>query len=262
MIGLITPTGARKNQIEMCHRWMQRQTYTGEVLWVIVDDCEPVTTTDIGINFGDNWTVEKIYPKPLWRPGTNTQGRNISVGINRMLEMIDEKEIQAIFIIEDDDYYKPQYLERMVAHLGNYKALGETHTIYYNVFWRRFVINTNTAHVSLFQLCFTPDLLPIFRTCYGERFIDYVFYNKLYQRGYRESCKFFREGNLAVGMKGIPGRGGIGAGHKDMGGMALDADMRWLTNIIGEDAKQYERYYGAYGLPRKPLFNSNRIRKR
>ncbi len=262
MIALITPTGYRKHQIELCHRWMQKQTYTGEVLWVIVDDCEPVTTTDIGINFGDNWTVEKVYPKPLWRPSTNTQGRNISVGINRALDMIDEKEIEAFFIIEDDDYYKPQYLERMMCHLGDRKIVGETHTVYYNAFWRRYCVNQNGSHVSLFQMAFKPELLPVFRSCYNEKFIDYIFYRKLNERGFKKDEKFFREGNLAVGIKGIPGRGGIGAGHKDMAGMLPDPEMKYLKSIIGDDAKQYERYYGANGVPRKPLFTNSRIRKR
>jgi len=257
MIALITPTGFRRQQIELCNKWMRRQTYTGEVLWLIIDDANPVTTEKVGLNFPDNWTIEKIYPKPAWKPGWNTQGRNISEGVNRLPE-----DIEAIFIIEDDDYYKPQYLERMMFHLGDNLAIGETHTIYYNVFWRRYFVNPNVTHVSLFQLCFRPELLPVFRSCYNEQFIDFIFYQRLYERGFKKQIGFFREGNLAVGIKGMPGRGGIGAGHKRMAGFIQDVNLRYLKSIIGDNVKEYERYYGISNNVRKPLFVKQGIRKR
>lgn len=47
MIVLITPTGARKNQFELCMRWMLRQTYQGNVVWIIVDDPVPVTAVPV-----------------------------------------------------------------------------------------------------------------------------------------------------------------------------------------------------------------------
>jgi hypothetical protein len=110
MIALITPTGGRPDQIDLCDIYMHRQNYTGKVVWVIVDDCEPRTTDAIGVGMPPNWTVIKCYPNPIWRPGTNTQGRNISVGINTILTNYKKEEIRGFFIIEDDDYYKSFYL--------------------------------------------------------------------------------------------------------------------------------------------------------
>ena len=43
MIALITPTGARERQIQLCAQWMKQQTYTGDVTWIIVDEAIPVT---------------------------------------------------------------------------------------------------------------------------------------------------------------------------------------------------------------------------
>jgi hypothetical protein len=55
----------------------------------------------------------------------------------------------------------------------------------------------------------------------------------------------FNEGNLAIGMKGMAGRGGIGAGHKrDLFGRTghEDRNMIWLRSQIGEDISLYLKY--------------------
>ena len=257
MIALITPTGARPNQIEMCRHFMQRQTYTGTVVWIITDDCQPRTTDHITNDFREGWTVIKLYPHPPWRPGMNTQARNIEEGINCLLINYAAADIEAIFIIEDDDYYRPIYLERMMARLQNYKVLGEMNTIYYNVLYRTYFVNRNTSHSSLFQVAIRPEMVPLFASCYHEKFIDFKFYEKLHAQEYvrRGEVGFFNENNLAVGIKGIIGRGGIGAGHGKLMNMLPDPHMNWLqTQIPIEDAKLYEGYYRNNGQSQHLLF--------
>jgi len=135
-IVLITPTGARKDQFELCVRWMKNQTYTGAVTWIIIDDAVPVTTDIITEDFRENWTIIKTYPEPTWEVGQNTQERNTKAGLETMRNNCDLENIEAIFIIEDDDYYKPYYLEKMMMAKQNYWIWGETNTIYYNVVHR------------------------------------------------------------------------------------------------------------------------------
>ena len=245
MIALITPTGARIAQFQLCAKFMQRQTYKGEVTWIIVDDAYPVTTEIVGAGFKDNWTIIKVFPFPSWNNGENTQTRNISSGIDTLLENYKMVEIEAVFMIEDDDYYRANYLERMMDRIQPFKVLGEMNTIYYNVYFRRFFINRNTSHVSLFQLAFKADMIPLFATCYNERFIDFKFYEKLHAESYvrKGQVGFFNENNLAIGMKGMPGRGGIGAGHGRQMNMLLDQNMNYLTKLIQNDAQLYARYY-------------------
>lgn len=232
MICLITPTGSRQDQIDLCAYFMNRQTYKGEVVWIIVDDCLPRTTifTD-----NKNWTVIKVYPQPFWEVGQNTQGRNIAAGIDTLLSL--EKDIEGIFIIEDDDYYKPEYLERMMLRLKGFDIAGEKNTIYYNALFRRYVTNPNTAHSSLFQTAFSVDAIPILKSCYSHRFIDCEFWRKVSNKN------LFNENNLAIGIKGLPGRAGIGAGHKGQLNMKDDKDLSYLKSLINEDYKFYERYY-------------------
>lgn len=258
MIYLITPTGSRPQQIQHCADWMRAQTYTDEVTWIIIDDCLPVTTDFITENFRD-WKIIKIYPKPTWQRGMNTQGRNISAGIDIVSRLATEEDI--IFIIEDDDYYKPIYLERMIIRMGNYKLIAETNTIYYNVITRSFADNCNKQHASLFQIAFKPSLIPFFIQCLQAKFIDCTFFSIVN----KSLINLFHDGTLAVGIKGIPGRGGIGAGHS-LGFMHNnDSGLLALKSIIGEDAEKYRNYYNGnpirtqYNRPnRYPLFKARR----
>jgi len=236
---LITPTGGRPNQISLCAYFMKRQTYPGKIVWIIVDDCLPRTTDAISDD-RPNWTIIKVYPTPPWQPNQNTQGRNIATGINTLFTTYKREEIKGIFIIEDDDYYKPVYLDRMVPRLNGFQATGERNTIYYNVYYRTYFTNPNLGHASLFQTAFSIDALPIFSGCINEKFIDMIFWSRL------TKVNLFNDGNLSIGIKGIPGRYGIGAGHTRLRNMPQDQDWRILTQLIGmEDARLYMPYYGS-----------------
>jgi hypothetical protein len=247
MIALITPTGSRAFQFNLCVKWMQNQTYKGDVVWIIIDDCYPVTTNKVGENFKDCWTIIKVYPTPIW-DGHNTQARNIEAGLKVLTENYGPADIEGIFIIEDDDYYRPVYLERMMANFGDYSLIGERNTIYYNVYYRKWITNPNTAHASLFQTAFKYEAIPAFRESFYHKFIDCVFWTKVIRRN------LFYENDLAIGIKGLPGRGGIGAGHSKSFSMNSDGNMVYLKSKIGEDAKQYEGCYGDSSQSQHRLF--------
>jgi hypothetical protein len=253
MIVLITPTGSRKDQFSLCADWMKNQTYDREVLWIIVDDAYPITTNNVNGDFRKNWDVCKIYPKPRWT-GQNTQARNIRAGFDEMQKLCNMKEVEAIFIIEDDDYYRPIYLARMMQMKQGYWAFGETNTIYYNVTYRMYMVNANRQHASLFQTAFTPDLLPHFRNNLHHKFIDAGFW-----QGCPRQLLFF-DNYLSVGIKGMPGRGGIGAGHRWFRNMSRDIEMRYLKHIIGEnDAKKYAGYYRDSGSTQYDILTKKRL---
>lgn len=243
MIVLITPTGGRPYQFHLCQLWMKRQTYTGKVAWIIVDDCEPTSTNIVKADFRPDWTIIKVFPKPYWAFSQNTQARNISAGIRIMLDTFNKKDIEAVFIIEDDDFYKAHYLEKMMPRIAGHTAAGEINTIYYNVFYKRYVVNGNTTWSSLFQTAFTLEALPVLEECYTEKFIDYVFFRKL------TNINLFKDGTLSVGMKGQAGRYGIGAGHQRTMNMIEDHNWEYLIKLIGEeDAKYYNGYHSCINL--------------
>lgn len=237
MIALVTPTGARPEPFNICSKLMERQTYSGKVLWVIVDDANPITTDVVTPEFRDGWEIIKLYPEPLWSPGMNTQSRNMRVGVT---EAFDNPDVTAVFIIEDDDYYKPMYLDEMMKRLNGYWAIGETNTIYYNVSNRTVVQNNNLKHSSLFQTALTREALPYMAESYDDNWIDSGFWS----RTPKNKVSLISANNLSVGIKGMPGRGGIGNGHKENRGCPTDVSLNYLTKLIGhEDTELYARYY-------------------
>lgn len=230
MIALITPTGARAKQIRFCANYMKRQNYTGEVLWIVVDDALPRTSeiipaekeyliSDNGLidvssldnheKFRNDWGVVKLYPVPVWEAGQNTQARNLQAGITFLKTL--KADVDAIFIIEDDDWYGENYLKEMTARLKGFDVVGETKTIYYNVADHTVRPNHNTNHASLFQTGFTPTVLPLFENILhnSSRFIDMDFFRAC--RG--KKVNLLNNVRFSVGMKGMPGRPGIGVGH-------------------------------------------------
>ena len=227
MIALITPTGGRPDQIALCERWMKNQDYKGEVLWILVDDCETKTIENIK---RDGWSIKRLYPLPLWQPGQNTQGRNISVGINYIKTL---PNIEAVFIIEDDDYYKPTYLTIMMDKLNGYDIAGELYTIYYNVRLRAWLRNGNIYWSSLFQTAFKPSVIPTLERLFHQKYIDCHLFPAV------ERKNMFTGDDFGVGIKGQNGRGGIGSGHKELASYQPDPLGIKLFELIGEDVKYY-----------------------
>jgi hypothetical protein len=230
MIALLTPTGGRERQIRLCARWMEKQTYSGKVLWVIVDDCMPRTTDFITDSFRPGWTVVKCYPSPAWKEGDNTQYRNMEAGL-KVIE--NTGGIDTVFIIEDDDYYSSPYLEEMVKRMGNYGVVGEANTIYYNVNVPGWLRNRNDRWSSLFQTAFSPSVIPVFSRMQRFKFIDINLF-----RVVQNQLLFNLERPLSIGIKGQPGRAGIGGGHTG-GNYILDSKYEKLRELIGDDYRYY-----------------------
>ena len=233
MIVLITPTGGRPRQFNLCCNWMRNQTYTGKVLWIVVDDCRPCITGNIE-SFPDNWTIVKKYPLPIWHTGNNTQSRNLKIGIN-IVKSLPKEQVEAIFIIEDDDYYSPAYLEKMMVKLKGYTVAGEIYTMYYHIGERKYHGDANKIHTSLFQTAFTVDAIPAFEMSYGKKYIDIEFFTHV------KNANLFPREDLAIGIKGMPGRGGIGGGHRRNSYRGSpDNDFSRLKDFIGDDYKYYK----------------------
>lgn len=236
MIVLITPTGGRPDQIRLCAEFMNDQDYQGDVLWIVVDDCLPRTTDFLMDDFGRDWEIAFVYPDPPWKQGDNTQGRNIGEAIKLIRHVVEDNDVEGIFIIEDDDYYSPGYLTSMLRHLKGYDLAGETHTIYYTVKYRGWFMNQNAQHSSLFQIAFTPKVIDDLESVLHYKYIDIYFCQSV------QNKNLFRDGNLAVGIKGLPGRGGIGNGHGNLTSYEKDYDLKQLIKFIGKHAASYVKY--------------------
>jgi len=146
--------------------------------------------------------------------------------------------------MEDDDWYSPHHVADIVRRLETHDAVGCSIQRYYNVAVRKWAMMQNKGS-SLCQTGFRYDLLPLFvecvATCWrGDRKgIDAEFWRRLHwQSNGRVQC--FDDRLDVVGIKGMPGRKGIGVGHDPTwGGWTDDPDMTKLVEWIGEDAEVY-----------------------
>lgn len=225
MLTLLTATGGRPVAWAICQRLMARQDYTGPVRWVIVDDGpEPQP-----MNFQrDGWELQVIRRAPYWEPGQNTQSRNLLAG----LEAIQDDE--RVVVIEDDDYYAEDWLTCVSEQLSRAELVGECSARYYNVQARKARQMKNTRHASLCSTAMRGKALKTFRNAclLSPKFIDLVLWK-------RHPSRHLFGGHRVVGIKGLPGREGIGVGHRDDFNGTCDLDGALLEKWIGEDANLY-----------------------
>lgn len=226
MLTLLTATGARPQAWAICERLMARQDYAGPVRWVIVDDGpepQPVSFQRAA------WELIVIRPAPFWRTGQNTQARNLLKGLPAVGAS------DRLVICEDDDWYAPDWLTHVAGQLERAELVGEQRARYYNIALRRGRQLSNTHHSSLCSTAMRGSALEAFRRSCGQqpKFID------LHLWRHARSRHLF-SGHRVVGIKGLPGRGGIGMGHRNNFSGVDDRDGALLREWIGEDARLYQ----------------------
>jgi hypothetical protein len=207
-------------------RWMSRQTYTGPVHWIIVDDGpQPQDVPPPR----DGWTITVCRPTPFWKPGCNTQSRNMRIG----MELVNSAE--PLLIVEDDDHYAPGWLERVDHELKSADMVGQRLCRKYSLRARR---GRELVHSYRASLCATGLRgRAIARLRHALLLNCKLIDNVIWRPG---SGKLF-DGCYVTGMKCLPGRAGIDSGHRIDFGELPDADGSLLRSWIGdEDAMTYE----------------------
>ncbi len=144
-----------------------------------------------------------------------------------------------IFIIEDDDYYAPTYIEVLSQSLdkGN-KITGIAPAFYYNIGNRSYFQLGNRTHCSLAATAFHQQIMPFFTMATGCKniFIDQIFWTHCCRTEkipsqiiYQSDAKLYQ-----IGLKGMNfGAAGLGGGHNKQG--APDPDFKVLECWIGQE---------------------------
>ena len=225
MIQVLTATGGRPEAFALCHEWMRRQDYAGPISWVIVDDGAQPSLIE---KMPANWSQVVVRPSPAWQEGENTQARNLLAGLNAVDSSL------PLVIAEDDDVYAPDSLTHVAAQLERAELVGEIRARYYNVATRHGRQLSNRLHSSLCSTAMRGKAIDTFRqSCQrAPKFIDLDLWK-------RHGSKALFEGHRVVGIKGMPGRGGIGMGHKGHFSGQYDPDGSLLRQWIGDDARHY-----------------------
>ena len=208
-ISIITPTGGRPIGFALCEKWMKRQTLQPDE-WIVVDDYKKPTKCTMG--------QKVIRRQPFWQYGQMTLQRNL-LGALRIVTG------DIILIIEDDDWYSPNYIENMVKKfeaLSEGKPIsqssliiGEGHTIYYHVKNLTHKCYDNMEHASLFQTGFTKDLIPKINDLLIKN-IDQMYFDVRLWKDIKDcnKCIFLTKSRWSVGIKGLTGERFVGTfGH-------------------------------------------------
>jgi hypothetical protein len=251
MITAITPTGDRPLAMSLCERWMIHQTVKPDQ-WIVVDDgTAPITPTT---------TMEYVRREPRAGDPRHTLAINL-------LQAIPLIKGDKILIIEDDEYYAPAYVEEMKKHLDSGTIAGITQNRYYHLPTGGYYMMHNKGHASLAQTAFTNAFVPTFRNAVeASMFVDFLdirmwrMAKQSLNRGFKfggralttrmrttsqmpkNELVLFSDADrpLYVGIKGLPGRNGIGMGHNP--GMYLVKDTigrRVLKQWMPQDYQVY-----------------------
>lgn len=243
-ITCITCTGDRPEAFYLCKKWMVNQKVKPSQ-WIIIDDGK----IPISENLDASW-IQYIRREPSYNDPKQTMILNLKLALNYVNG-------NKIFICEDDEYYSPDYIKEMLKLLDRYEVVGIGRSRYYHIGTNTYHIHSNMGHASLAQTCFRCSFLPELKQVIdGTSFLDIriwkiinpgkvnleeigrMSYISKNGRGY-----IFDDSDnpLYVGMKGLPGRSGIGSGHKGVG--IKDAGMLKLKEWIirAEDFTMYEQ---------------------
>lgn len=229
MITLITPTADQPTGIALCERFIARQTLPiADMQWIVVDDGDKPATLTM-----DQQHVRR--PREHDCKGYESLCRNLLAAIPHVRGDI-------VACVEHDDWYAADHLEVTIAALlaGKYSLLaGDNTQRYYNVAHRCHRLFSNTG-ASLCQTAMRAEALPLFestiRSCLDRKTygIDTNFWRSVPQTRWALTGRM-----TCIGIKGLPGRPGLGIGHRPDRGWTPDPSLAQLREWIGEDADLY-----------------------
>lgn len=226
-ITLITPTSDRPRAFALCERWIARQTYPGKIHWIVIDD----GSVKVQCTMGQNHLRREPAPDRA-----QSFRRNLLAGLYRV-------ETDLVAFVEDDDWYHADYLARLVDGLQGRELYGEGRAKYYHVGTRRHREYANLGHASLCQTGLRSSLLPWLKQRierHESTFVDL----HMWKHAPATVKRVEPQSRHCVGLKGLPGKRGIGAGHRMDERFPVDADGSVLRSWIGDDAEIYFNLMG------------------
>ncbi len=233
MITLITPTRNRPIPFGLAEQWIARQTYKGDLQWIVVND------GTVKYEYTMDQTV--IHRSAGIHEGQGSLAYNL-------LAALPYVHGDKVVIFEDDDWVHPRYLDMVDTVMDPVKGphlIGLTPSRHYNLKHRKYRIN-RTQHCNLGSTSMTRAVLPFLRKVLLAKADAGVFtIDMTLWKWQGRTQKLDNEPVYHVGLKGLPGEPGLGVGHKDIG--IPDKDLDVLRQWIGEDVKHYEDLVAKYG---------------
>lgn len=235
-VTLITCTGDRHLCFALLERWISAQTYTGPMRWIVLDDGE------VPVNATMGQEVVRMDPLPDQKGELHPMPRKLISAIDG--DLLGDVNL----IVEDDDYYAPEYVQQYADLLKENAVVGESRARYYHVaerFWWR---HQNPNHASLAQTGFRGDMIRQLRESIvsdPDPFIDLRLWARARRAGVGTHLIDDERNDLAlfVGMKAMPGRGGVACGHQKQAGYEKDRDWEVLKQWCPRDWRTYAELF-------------------
>ncbi len=226
-VTLITPSSDRQLCINRCEDYIKRQTYRGPLQWIIAEDSKIPYNLTLG--------QDHIHLNP--------KDDKVSSFLKNITSILPRIEYDKVLIIEDDDWYSPDYIKLYCTRLERYELVGEGPARYYNIKERLWRICGNEHRASFCQTALKANQLSALYVSIQRHnaFVDSRLWNK-------KCRKFVFQGDChCIGIKGMPGKKGIGMGHRPLNRKTFftpDPDMKQLEKWIGKPDTDY--YRGIY----------------
>lgn len=225
VISVLTPTCDRPEAVALMERWMRRQTVQPDQ-WIVVDD--GVVPEDLTLG----QTHVRRAREPLCSPAQSFC-RNLLAGFSLLRGDV-------IVVWENDDWYGPTHLETVVGALQVQPIVGDPQQRYFNIATRQWRIFQNIG-ASLCQTGFRKAFLGHFEAAVtGCLAKSHYGVDRAIWESFPKELWGLQPMNTVVGIKGLPGRPGLGGGHRPTGnGWARDERFETLRDWIGDDVEAY-----------------------
>ena len=214
MITVITPTADQPIGIALLEKYVARQTVKPDQ-WIVADDGVETAKLTLGQDH-------------IVRQRTLEGGKSLALNISSALNKVQG---DYIVIMEHDDWYSADHIETVVKH----EVYGAAYTRYYNVKtngYARFRNRGASLCCTGFHKKHIDKMRKAAQWCLstGSISLDIAFW--------RQVKANTQNGSTFVGIKGLPGREGLGIGHRAKG-WPIDTDRSVLREWIGADADNY-----------------------
>lgn len=241
-VTVITPTGDRFAAFNRCIQWVLTQTVMPSQ-WIIVDDGTIPLTDAMQL---PKWaTYVRRERKPTDPPHTLS---------SNLLSAIDHIENDKILIMEDDDWYAPNYIEFMLPYFDQADMIATNRITYYHLLGRVWKQGKPAKHSALAQTGFTQKAIPqLKRVCEMDNWEirEKGLVDRYWWHSFEGTQLLIQEPPLLhAGFKGLFGRKGLAEGHEHTSwGYKKDDDYTFLKSIIGDDIVFYKFWADGQNKP-------------
>lgn len=251
IVTLINAPGWRLESLTLFQKYLNQQTYKGVIQWIVIDD--QATPLQLG-PLMPNVQAEIRKGPIVWQEGLNTQKVNLT-------EALKYAKGKYIFFAEEDDYINPKFIETYVWMLDRFALVGESNSKYFNVAVPGWKQMSNFRHASLSSTGMRIEALPHLEAAIAAQglYIDIELWGNVRRAGL--PTLLFSDKQLSVGIKGMPGRAGIGVGHTKTKDYLIDPRGDKLAEWIGGDVVNYRPFLSTRFTKKEGTPNGQEVKK-